>query len=71
MPASYYGMSDDFPTQTVVTVSLVEEDGKTIMTLVHAGMAQGPEVELENANIGWNQSFDKMAAALADVQAGR
>ena len=41
------------------------------MTLVHAGMAQGPEVELENANIGWNQSFDKMAAALADVQGGR
>ena len=71
VPAAYYGMSDDFPSQTVVTVTLVEEEGKTIMTLVHAGMAQGSAVELENANIGWNQSFDKMAAALADVQAGR
>jgi uncharacterized protein YndB with AHSA1/START domain len=71
VPASYYGMSDDFPTQTVVTVTLVEQGSKTVMTLMHAGMAQGPKVELENTNIGWNQSFDKMAAALADVQAGQ
>lgn len=71
VPASYYGMSDDFPTQTVVTVTLIEQGPKTVMTLVHAGMVHGTEVELENANIGWNQSFDKMAAALAGVQASR
>lgn len=71
VPASYYGMSDDFPAQTVVTVTLVEQGAKTIMTLVHAGMAQGSKVELENANTGWDQSFDKLAAALAGMQAGR
>jgi uncharacterized protein YndB with AHSA1/START domain len=69
VPASYYGMSDDFPMETVVTVTLTEQGGKTVMTLAHAGMPQGPDSE--NASAGWNESLDKMAAALADVQASR
>jgi uncharacterized protein YndB with AHSA1/START domain len=69
VPASHYGMSDDFPMETVVTVTLAEQGGKTVMTLAHAGMPQGPESE--GASAGWNESFDKLAKALAEESASR
>lgn len=62
VPASYYGMSDDFPTQTLVTMTLVEQGPKTIMTLEHAGMTE--KEWMEGASAGWNQSIDKLAAVL-------
>lgn len=62
VPASQYGMGDDFPAETVVTVTLVEREGKTTMTLRHAGLPAGTMRDMTSA--GWNESFDKLAASL-------
>lgn len=59
VPASKYGMSSEFPLELRITVSLSDYDGRTEMTLIHEGMPAGGEGE--QANIGWNESFDKLA----------
>jgi uncharacterized protein YndB with AHSA1/START domain len=38
VPATYYGMSPDFPLELQVTLTFEEHDGKTKMTLRHAGI---------------------------------
>jgi uncharacterized protein YndB with AHSA1/START domain len=62
VPASHYGMGEDFPTELEVTVTFEEEGGKTKMTLRHAGMPEGDIMEQTGA--GWNESFDKLAESL-------
>ena len=60
VPASYYGLPGDTPTEYQVTVTFEEVDGKTKLTLKHVGMLEGAD----NMTAGWNQSFDKLAASL-------
>jgi uncharacterized protein YndB with AHSA1/START domain len=62
VPASNYGMGDDFPSEMTVTFTFEDLDGKTKLTLVHAGMPGGEQGKM--ANIGWNESLDKLAAIL-------
>jgi len=59
VPASYYGMDSDFPLELQVTVTFEEQDGKTLMTLRHAGFPAGQVAE--EAATGWSESFDKLA----------
>jgi uncharacterized protein YndB with AHSA1/START domain len=57
------GMSGDFPLELLITLTFEEVDGgKTKMILKHEGMPAGEMGE--GAKVGWNQSFDKMEAAL-------
>ncbi len=63
VPGSHYGMGDDFPLEMLVTVTFEAVDGKTRLILRHAGMPAGEMGEMAGA--GWNQSFDKLAAALS------
>lgn len=65
VPASYYGMSPDFPMDMVVTVTFEELEGKTRMTLRHAGIPPG--ADLDGARVGWSQSFDKLSESLAQL----
>ena len=61
--ASHYGMGDDFPLELLVTLTFEDyQDGKTRFTLRHAGMPEGEDSEM--AQMGWNQSLDKLAEAL-------
>jgi uncharacterized protein YndB with AHSA1/START domain len=62
VPASYYGMGEDFPQELQVTVTFEDEGDKTRMTLRHAGMPEGEMREQTGA--GWNESFDKLAESL-------
>jgi len=62
VPASHYGMSKDFPLEMLIMVTFEEHDGKTKLTLRHAGMPTGPDGE--GAQQGWNESFDKLAEYL-------
>lgn len=62
VPASYYGMDDDFPLELKITVTFEDQDGKTKLTLIHDGMPAG-EMH-EQAGVGWSESFDKLAASL-------
>jgi uncharacterized protein YndB with AHSA1/START domain len=62
VPPSHYGMDGDWPEQLLVAVTFEEHEGKTAMTLRHAGIPAG---EMAMAGAGWNESFDKLAECLA------
>lgn len=65
VPASYYGMAGDFPAEMSITVTFEEIAGKTKLTLRHEGLPLGEQ--LDGANAGWNQSFDKLAEYVANA----
>ena len=57
-------MGDDFPLETIVTVTLEDlGGGRTKLTLRQAGF---PDDMAAHAGGGWNQAFDKLAAVLAE-----
>lgn len=58
VPASYYGMSGDWPLELLVRVTFEELDGLTKLTLRHIGIPAGENRDLAKA--GWNESFDKL-----------
>ncbi len=63
VPASHYGFEVDFPLEMLVTVTFEKYEGnKTKMTLRHTGLPAGEH--FKGANVGWNESFDKLAASL-------
>ena len=62
VPASHYGMEGDWPLELQMTITFEDAGGKTKLTLRHAGI---PDVEITNAQTGWNESFDKLAEVLA------
>ncbi len=60
--STQHGLPDGFPPQMLVTITLEELNGKTIMTVRQVGMPAGKMKEM--AFIGWNQSLDKLAESL-------
>ena len=62
VPAAHYGMSPDFPLEMLVTVTFEEDEGKTRLTLKHAGLPPG---DRDDCRAGWSSSFDKLAEFLA------
>lgn len=63
VPASHYGMEGDFPLEMLITVMLEDMGGKTKMTLRHEGLPAGEQ--RDGANVGWNESFDRLDELLA------
>ena len=62
VPPSYYGMRGDQPVEMAVQVSLEDLGDKTRLTLEQCGF---PDSEmLDQAKLGWNQSFDKLEECL-------
>ena len=57
------GMKDDYPATTEVTVILETVDGKTKMTVRHAGVP----ADEQGASAGWTQAFDKLANYLLTI----
>lgn len=62
VPASYYGMGEDFPMEMTVTITFEDQGDKTKLTLRHEGMPAGEDGEMASA--GWNESLDKLATAV-------
>lgn len=63
VPPETYGMPADFPQSLDVTVEFEElPDGKTKMTLSHAGLPAGQTADGTEA--GWKEMFDKLAESL-------
>lgn len=62
VPASYYGMSEDWPLEFLVTVTFDEYDDKTRFTLRHFGIPLGHDADM--CADGWNESFDKLTEYL-------
>jgi len=65
VPASHYGMSGDWPSELLVTVTFEEDDGKTKLTLRHEGFPDRENRELAKA--GWSESLDKLAEHLRKI----
>jgi uncharacterized protein YndB with AHSA1/START domain len=63
VPASHYSMAGEWADEMLVTLTLEQQQGKTTLTLRHAGLPAG-EIQ-EMTGTGWNESFDKLAGALA------
>ncbi len=61
--ATHYGMSADFSREMLVILMLEDDDGRTKLTLRHAGLPPGKDTD--DCREGWNQSFDKLAEVLA------
>ncbi len=64
VPASYYGMSPDWPEELLVTVTFEEQDGKTKLTLKHSGLTGMSDTDRDDMRQGWSESFDKLAESL-------
>jgi len=62
--AAHYGLSAEWPEETLVAVTLAEHNGKTELTLQHT-IGSVPASELDLCYQGWNESFDKLAGELA------
>lgn len=62
VPASYYGMSFDWPLETLITVMFQERDGETVVTLSYAGVPPGRS--RQEIQAVWNQSFDTLTTIL-------
>ena len=62
IPPSTYGMSDAFPTELTVTVTLEDLGKQTKMRTTFSGMPEGPEKEMTAA--GFNESLDKLTNAV-------
>jgi uncharacterized protein YndB with AHSA1/START domain len=62
---TYYGMSPDWPTETLVTVTFAEQEGKTTLIL-RATVGSAPASERHQAQQGWTESFDRLADYLAN-----
>ncbi len=62
VPASHYGMSDEWPLELQMTVTFEEDKGRTKLTLNHVGIPEGQGKEFTKA--GLNESLDKLAEYL-------
>lgn len=59
---SAFGMGDDYPTTSVITVLLEDLDGRTKMLMTHAGVPAE-----QGANEGWQQAFNKMSKHIQSI----
>jgi uncharacterized protein YndB with AHSA1/START domain len=66
VPASYYGMSGDWPVEMLVTVTFEEQDGKTKLTVRHSGLEAHSDTDIQNMRQGWNETLDKLDEFLAN-----
>jgi uncharacterized protein YndB with AHSA1/START domain len=64
VPSTYYGISPDWPQETLVTVTFAEDQGQTMLTLQHS-LGSVPASEGDLCQQGWNESLDKLAGELA------
>jgi len=62
VPATHYGMGEDFPLEMLITVTFEDIGHKTSLTLRHEGLPADKMRELTEA--GWKESFDKLAEIL-------
>jgi uncharacterized protein YndB with AHSA1/START domain len=66
VPPSHYGISPDWPQETLVTVTFAEHKGGTKLTLQHA-VGSVPDSERDMCQQGWSEMLDKLAGHLAEA----
>jgi len=63
VPATRYGMSPDWPLETLLTVTFEEEAGKTRLTLRYEGVPPG--ADRDGSQQGWSESLERLDEYLA------
>ncbi|MHB1134587.1 MAG: SRPBCC family protein [Chloroflexota bacterium] len=61
VPASHYGMEEEWPLELLVTLTFEEQGGKTKVTFKQAGVPAG-DADLSEA--GWKESMARLAECL-------
>ena len=64
VPASYYGMSGEWPLEMLFTVTFKGQDDKTKFTLNYLHIEGISETDLANMEQGWHESLDKLVEYL-------
>ena len=64
VPASYYGMGEDFPLESLITITFEDLKGKTRLTLKYADVSSLTPLDRHNMQMGWNESLDKLQETL-------
>lgn len=54
-----YGLSPDYPAETLVTVTLADQGGNTLLTLRHAGLPVGEGSDMTEAS--WRSKLDRLS----------
>jgi uncharacterized protein YndB with AHSA1/START domain len=66
VPATYYGLSQDFPLESLITVMFEEfNQNLTQLTLHYSGI---PDEDFARTQSGWNESLDKLADVLENIE---
>ena len=63
VPGTHYGMSPEWPLETLLTVAFEEEAGKTRVTLRYGGVPPGTDGD--GTRQGWAEMLDALAEYLA------
>ncbi|MFA6096041.1 MAG: SRPBCC domain-containing protein [Candidatus Paceibacterota bacterium] len=64
VPASYYGMNENFPLEMMIAVTFKEEDGDTKLTLQCPDVGGISSDDLFKMKEGWKQSLRKLEKVL-------
>ncbi len=65
VPATSVGLSEGWPMEIDITMLFEAQGDKTKFTLRYPALKSISEQDASNMDIGWNQSLDKLAKALA------
>ncbi|MDN7013743.1 SRPBCC domain-containing protein [Methanoculleus sp. FWC-SCC3] len=68
VPASAYGMTGDWPTELLSTVTFEDADGGTKVTIREPGVPVDEGRDM--AVVGWNESLDKLTEVLKELSRG-
>jgi|SRR5215203_1625318 len=63
VPATHYGMSPEWPLETLLTVAFEEAAGKTRATLRYEGVPPG--ADRDGTRQGWSESLERLGEYLA------
>jgi uncharacterized protein YndB with AHSA1/START domain len=54
-----HGLGPDYPTESLVTLTLAEQGSRTLLTLRHQGLPAGEASDMAEA--GWRDQLDRLA----------
>jgi uncharacterized protein YndB with AHSA1/START domain len=63
--AEHYGMNPDFPLESTFSANLEDHERHTMLTIRYEDASVFPEKDLEDMQMGWNESLDKLAESLS------
>jgi uncharacterized protein YndB with AHSA1/START domain len=58
-------MDPNFPLESMVTVTFEDHEHHTMITLKYDDVSTMKEKDVQDMQMGWNESLDKLAAALS------